>query len=108
MEPMRAVLAAKFWNQEVESTNSFQAVVHSVPCEPPHLGAEAISLAAMLCARNVLHARRESWWATVTWRARAQRLWWLEKQLGENISQTPEPLSPQEKGRWWHRRNLPL
>ncbi|KAL3702148.1 hypothetical protein R1sor_020170 [Riccia sorocarpa] len=135
MEPMRAVLAAKFWNQEVESTNSLQAVVHSVPCEPPPLGlvrGSKLSRSQQLlliqrvfgapfvpsieppnawnkkCGgvvldRVIASAGGPNWWATVTGRARAQRFWWLEKQLGENINQTPEPLSPQEEERWWHR-----
>jgi hypothetical protein len=38
MEPVRAVLAAKFWNEEVESTRSIGALVYSVPHEPPALG----------------------------------------------------------------------
>ncbi|KAL2650334.1 hypothetical protein R1flu_018462 [Riccia fluitans] len=135
MEPMRAVLAAKFWNQEVESTNSLHAVVHSVPCEPPPLGlvrGSKLSRSQQLlliqrvfgvpftpsieppnawnkkCGgvvldRVIASAGGPNWWATVTGRARAQRFWWLEKQRGENINQTPEPLSPQEEEKWWHR-----
>ncbi|CAM6087507.1 unnamed protein product [Calypogeia fissa] len=38
MEPMRAILAAKFWNEEVESARSLDALVYSVPDEPPALG----------------------------------------------------------------------
>eukprot|EP00246_Nothoceros_aenigmaticus_P016244 TRINITY_DN7238_c0_g2_i1.p1 TRINITY_DN7238_c0_g2~~TRINITY_DN7238_c0_g2_i1.p1 ORF type:complete len:150 (+),score=2.69 TRINITY_DN7238_c0_g2_i1:26-451(+) len=38
MVPLRAVLSAKFWNEEVESTRSLEAVVKSLPSQPPPLG----------------------------------------------------------------------
>lgn len=38
MLPLRSVLAAKFWNEEVESTRSLEAVVQTLPHEPPPPG----------------------------------------------------------------------
>lgn len=35
---MKSILAAQFWNEEVNSPRSLDAVVHALPNEPPPLG----------------------------------------------------------------------
>ncbi|GBG69050.1 hypothetical protein CBR_g3748 [Chara braunii] len=100
---MKSILAAQFWNQEVESTQSLNAVARTLPSEPPPIGmtqptklcrAQQLLLLQRLLAvpftpsyavdndeggglvldRVISSAGGLDWWATLTGRLRAQRL----------------------------------
>lgn len=101
---MKEILGAQFWNQEVESTKSLEAIVRALPSEPPPLGSQQSSklsrsqqlllfqrLFAVPCTpsyavdsdngggwvfdRVLASTGGRDWWATLTGRIRAQRLW---------------------------------
>lgn len=103
---MKSVLGAHFWSQDVETPRSLEAVAKNLPNEPPPLGTlqstkisrsqQLLLLQRLLpvpCTPSYVDDEEgglildrvigscggAAWWATLTARLRAQKLWTLAK-----------------------------